>query len=344
MPAFAKQLHITDFLTLRSQGIVIDVRTPAEFAKGHMPGSYNMPLFTNEERAIIGTTYKQIGRDEAIEQGLAFVGPRMADMVKQAKALANNRPVFVYCWRGGMRSGSVAWLLQMAGMQVNQLVGGYKAYRNHFYKLLKSHPWQFIVIGGRTGSGKTEILTQLDALGQQVVDLEKRANHKGSAFGALGQLPQPSSEHFENLLHEDVLFFDPSLPIWIEGESQRIGSCFIPMQLFDLMQSALYLNITLPASNRIERLVRDYASFPAEKLIDATLNIKKRLGGLVLQQAIEAIQNGDYALVAQLTLGYYDKTYDYCYTERHSDKQTIEFDHGDPFIIANYLTEQIKTN
>lgn len=341
MSQHIKQLLISDFLEQRKQGVVIDVRTPAEYAKGHVPESINVPLFSNAERILIGTTFKQIGREEAVLQGLQLIGPRMADIVLQVKAIAIDKPIYIYCWRGGMRSGSVAWLLQTTGMQVRQLVGGYKAYRNHFYKLLSTKPWQLIVLGGRTGSGKTEILNHLAAKGQQVIDLEKIACHKGSAFGGLGQLPQPTTEHFENLLHESFLRADPSKPIWVEGESQRIGFCFIPMQFYTMMQSALYINVVVPASQRVERLVKDYAHFPKAKLTEAVMNIKKRLGGLGFQQALEAIEASDFHRVAQLSLAYYDKTYDYCYTERSSDKMALELETSNVEEIADFLLKTI---
>lgn len=336
-----KQLHISDFLPQSANGVVIDVRTPAEYAKGHIPGSFNIPLFSDEERVQVGTTYKQIGKEEAVELGLGIVGPKMLDIVKQAKALAQGKPVYLYCWRGGMRSGSVGWLLETAGLQVFQLVGGYKTYRNHFYKLLSVHPWQIYIVGGRTGSGKTEVLAEMAKLDQQVLDLEGLANHKGSAFGALGQLPQPTSEHFENLMHQCFLNFNPKKPVWIEGESQRIGSCFVTMQLFDLMKMGFYANVLVPTHLRIRRLVRDYASFPKEMLKTATLNIQKRLGGVVTAQIMEAIDNNEFDKVAELTLRYYDKTYDYSFNERQSAKKMIEFDHDDPQTIAQYLIENI---
>lgn len=337
-----KQLLIGDFLEQSPNCVLLDVRTPAEYLKGHIPGSFNLPLFSNDERAQVGTTYKQIGRQEAIELGLGLVGPKMLHLVQEAKRLSDGKPVFVYCWRGGMRSGSVAWLLQTTGMAVVQLVGGYKAYRNHFYKLLDKHPWQLAIIGGRTGSGKTDILAQLKAKGEQVVDLEALACHKGSAFGALGQAPQPSSEHFENLIHQQFCGFSPSKTVWLEGESQGIGTCFIPLQLYGLMQKGFYINILVPKELRIERLVREYAVFPKEMLRDAVLHIKKRLGGLVAAQVLEAIDQSDFRKVADLTLNYYDKTYDYAYSVRQSEKTLQEFDHDNADKMAEGIRKMLS--
>jgi tRNA 2-selenouridine synthase len=337
MQPIFKQLLISDFIKQKSRGVIFDVRTPSEYKKGHIPGSYNLPLFTDEERAMVGTTYKQTGKEQAIDLGLQLVGPKIAQLVKTAKAEANNEPVFVYCWRGGMRSNSVAWLLQTSGLKVSQLVGGYKAYRNHFFNNILNQCWDITILGGRTGSGKTEILKSLELKGQQIIDLEALANHKGSAFGALGQLTQPSTEHFENLLHEQFLTFNPLKTIWIEGESQRIGTCFIPMQLFNKMQESHYINIFVPQENRISRLVRDYALFPKSELKNATLHIKKRLGGLVTNQVLNAIDNSDFSLVANLALRYYDKAYDYGYNERKSKKTIVRFEYDNPDWIANEL-------
>jgi tRNA 2-selenouridine synthase len=336
-----KRLLATDFVELRKTGVVIDVRTPAEYAKGHIPGSHNLPLFSNEERAIVGTLYVQEGREPAILKGLELVGPKLRDLAEKAQQLANQKPLFLYCWRGGMRSSSMAWLLQTMGLEVQVLEGGYKAYRRHFKKMLQPGKWQFINLGGRTGSGKTEILTLLHQKGQQVIDLEQLACHKGSAFGAMGQLPQPSNEHFENLLHEALLKMNPQLPIWVEGESQSIGAIFIPDEFYHLTAASPFINLMIPREERINRLVRDYAIFPPEQLLDAVTRIKKRLGGLVFNEACEAVQTGNYARVADLTLNYYDKTYDYGFHSRNTEKVIAEYPTGNPETIANDLLENV---
>jgi tRNA 2-selenouridine synthase len=333
------QLKADDFLSQRASSLVIDVRTPAEFSKGHIPGSINIPLFDNEGRAIVGTLYKQVSREAAILKGLELVGPQMATIASKALALAQNRPVLVYCWRGGMRSGSVAWLLQNVGLKVSTLLGGYKSYRHHFQSLLKRHNWQFINIGGPTGSGKTEILNALKEMGQQVIDLENLACHKGSAFGALGQPPQPSSEHFENLVHEQLLSFNAELPIWLEDESHSIGSVYISEFFFERMKSNYNLFITIPDEDRINRLVHDYAVFTKEDLKQSVLKIKKRLGGLISDQALTSIEDGDFATVAKLVLHYYDKTYAYGFNSRQGHKQAIPFNIGDAYVIARHLVE-----
>ncbi|MBN2742493.1 MAG: tRNA 2-selenouridine(34) synthase MnmH [Marinilabiliaceae bacterium] len=342
MPSTIRQIQPDDLVKLMSSCVIVDVRTPAEYEKGHIPESVNLPLFTNDERAAVGTTYKQVGQQEAIDLGLEIVGPKMAQLVRKAREIAAGRALVIYCWRGGMRSGSVAWLLQTAGLKIFQLTGGYKQYRKHFYELLNRHPWQLVNLGGRTGSGKTEILHQLHQMGQQVIDLEGIANHRGSAYGALGLPPQPTNEQFENLLHDALTRMSPHQCIWVESESQGIGHNFIPDEFYERMQNCLFININIPIENRIQRLVRDYACFPKEMLRDASLKIKKRLGGLVMQQVLDAIDHDDFASVARLTLGYYDKTYDHGFALRQSPKAELSFDHDDTMRMAQSLMQSIS--
>ncbi|MGE4332621.1 MAG: tRNA 2-selenouridine(34) synthase MnmH, partial [Macellibacteroides sp.] len=191
-------LMADDFLEQSKTGIMIDVRSPSEFEAGHIPGARNLPLFSDNERAEIGTRYVQYGKDNAVERGLEIVGPKLAGFVKQARLWADGTPIYMYCWRGGMRSGSMAWLFRTAGLTTYLLSGGYKAYRNSFAQLLEAHPWQLLILGGPTGCGKTEVLHQLQRMEQQVIDLEGLAHHKGSAFGSLGETAQPSTEQFTN--------------------------------------------------------------------------------------------------------------------------------------------------
>src|SRR4029077_3168588 len=189
---------------------VLDVRSPGEYQHGHIPGAYSLSLFSDEERKIVGTAYKQESREKAIKLGLAFFGKKMVNMVEEVETLVANhkladtinskpRHVLVHCWRGGMRSAGVAWLLDLYGFTVYTLVGGYKAYRNWVLKQFDKE-YNLHVLGGYTGSGKTQPIQQLARQGEIIIDLEKIANHKGSAFGNLERNPQPSQEMFENEL------------------------------------------------------------------------------------------------------------------------------------------------
>ena len=216
-----------------------------------------------------------------------------------------------------MRSNSMAWLLQTAGREVYLLEGGYKAYRNHC-RVLISNGLKLIMLSGPTGSGKTEILHQLATLGHQVLDLEGLANHRGSSFGGIGQPPQPTTEQFTNFIFEKITDFDLSKPIWVEGESQAIGKVSILNELFSQMNCCQTIRIDPPTEERIERLLRDYAGFPAEQLQRSVENISKRLGGKDTHVTLEALNAGDYRKVTEITLAYYDKTYDFSMARRNT--------------------------
>ncbi len=304
-----RPLDIEEFL--KHEAPVIDVRSPGEYAHGHIPGARSLPLFTNEERAIVGTLYKQSGRDAAVLEGLRIVGPKLAAIVEEARSIAPDGRIRVHCWRGGERSGSVAWLLDKAGFaQVVTLKGGYKAFRNHVLPSFDV-PLSLIVLGGYTGSGKTEILHVLRTHGEQVVDMEGLANHRGSSFGALGLPPQPSTEHFENLLWSELRKLDTARPIWLEDESVLIGRVKIPDGLFAQLRAANVLFIDMPQEVRAERLVADYGKADPKDLREAVLRIQKRMGPQHCKAALEALEAGDLFTVAKTALAYYDKAYLY---------------------------------
>lgn len=302
-----RALDIDGFLALDTP--IIDVRSPKEFAQGHIPGATSLPLFTDEERAVVGTLYKQQGRDAAVLEGLRIVGPKLTAIVEQARALAPDGRIRVHCWRGGERSGSVAWLLDKAGFpEVITLRRGYKGFRNHVLASF-SQPVELRVLGGYTGTGKTETLSHLKALGEQVIDLEALAHHKGSSFGALGEAPQPSTEQFENLLWNDLQRYDRNRAVWVEDESVMIGRCKIPQPFFDRMRSAVLFFADMPQEQRAERLVKDYGAFPKEQLAEAIKRIEKRLGPQHCKAALIALEDGDLKTVAIIMLTYYDKAY-----------------------------------
>lgn len=304
----AKSLKPDNFF--HTTGVILDVRSPAEYAQGHIPGAVNFPLFNNDERALVGTCYKQKGKDEAVELGLAIAGPKLANFVARAKVLAPDRQLRIHCWRGGMRSASVGWLLETAGFNVFLLIGGYKGFRRWALSLF-SVPQKMIILGGMTGSGKTEILTALANMGEQVLDLEALANHRGSSFGALGQLPQPTNEQFWNAIAMEWSKFDRSQPLWIEAESKRIGVCRIPQEIFAQMERAKVIEIGRTRAERIELLVEIYGKANIKDLIAATERIRRKLGGLRAQQVVNFMKEGNLAAASDLILHYYDKTYSY---------------------------------
>ncbi len=296
------------FLSEAIKTPVIDVRSPLEFVQGHIPDAINIPVFNDEERKIVGTNYKQLGREHAIMTGLEMVGPKLAEKVKKLKQLVSSRKILIHCWRGGMRSNNMAWLFELAGFEVSVLEGGYKAYRR-FIRSQWEEKRNYIILGGKTGSGKSEILEVLVQQGIQVLDLERIALHRGSAFGNLTNHKQPTTEQFENNLYEEWKDFNADEVIWMEDESRAIGKVSLPEILhYHVRNNSVYF-IDVPKEFRIRRLVEEYAKFPEERLAAGVMRISKRLGGLNTKLSIEAIQNKDFIKAADILLTYYDKAY-----------------------------------
>ncbi|MBS0010510.1 MAG: tRNA 2-selenouridine(34) synthase MnmH [Bacteroidales bacterium] len=304
------------FLELSASMPVIDVRTPSEYRKGHIPNAYNLPLFTDDERAIVGTAYKQESKLKAVFKGLDIAGPKMSGLLKEGLSRAGEKKaLLVYCWRGGSRSESMAWLFSNAGISCTVLEGGYKAYRNHILSDL-GRPMKMIILGGLTGSGKTAILHKLSVLGEQVIDLEGLACHKGSAFGALGQSEQPTSEHFANLLHNTIRPFDKMRRVFTEDESHNIGSVNIPDTFFDSMKKAVVIALMPDIEARLPRLMKEYGLFKAEELLEAVGRISKKLGGEDASRAVSAIRADDLESAIEIVLKYYDSAYRYGLSQR----------------------------
>lgn len=303
-----RRLSIEEYLTQRENLVLLDVRTPAEFEKAHIPQAYNLPLFSNEERVKIGTTYKQVGREDAILLGFEFTGNKWADFIKTALKLAPEKKVGVHCWRGGMRSGAMAWALDFYGFEVSVLEGGYKSYR-HWALAQFEKDYPLCVLGGMTGSHKTEILLELQKLGEQVIDLEGLAQHQGSAFGSMNRLVQPSQEHFENLLAFQLYKMNLNTKIWIEDESNLIGKILVPKPILKQIQSKILIELQLFKKQRIDFLVQEYGILDKDFLKEATIKIRKRLGYDHAQAAIEAIDQGQMRRFIEIVLVYYDKAY-----------------------------------
>jgi tRNA 2-selenouridine synthase len=346
-----KRLSAKDFLAASAGAILIDVRSPAEFKHAHMPGAVSIPLFTDDERKVVGTAYKQESREKAIKHGLDFFGPKMRPIVEQVENIITERKhrtkeqlsansqqpeaLFLYCWRGGMRSGAIAWLLDLYGFEVFVLAGGYKAYRNLVLKTFE-YPYPFKVLGGFTGSGKTELLHELKRSGEKIIDLEGIANHKGSAFGNIDMPPQPGQEMFENFLAGELLsvgnrksgivnesysyapdiaksnqlpITDSRFPIWIEDESQRIGLLNLPHALWKTIRESPVFFLDIPFESRLDHITEEYGKLNRERLADAINRISKRLGPQDTKVSLEFLEEGNIKECFRILLKYYDKHY-----------------------------------
>jgi tRNA 2-selenouridine synthase len=323
-----RRIETAAFLAEAGRGVVLDARSPGEFAEAHFPGALSFPVFDDAERAEVGTLYKQVGRNAAVERGLEFIGPKMANLVRQARALfeaqSTRLPLLIYCWRGGMRSDSLSWLLRTAGLPVYVLEGGYKAYKAGLSEQM-GRPWLLIRIGGYTGAGKTEALLALGRNGEQIVDLEGLAKHFGSAFGNLDGHAQPSSEHFRNLLDERLRALDPSRPIWVENESRKIGTVHLPEEFYKRMIASPTLEMKRTLEDRVQHLVQMYSAFDSALLKNGFTGIAQRLSELhgkgALQKAHDAVDRGDLAEAATMALAWYDPTYQHGLDKRAAERR-----------------------
>jgi len=327
-------LSTPDFLT--APGVMLDVRSPAEYVQGHIPEAVSFPLFDNAERVRVGTCYKQQGREAAIELGLEIVGPKLAGFVQQAKVLTGDRVLRIHCWRGGMRSGSMAWLLETAGFQVSLLDRGYKGFRQWIHANL-AIPKPILILGGMTGTGKTAILHALAALGEPTLDLEHCASHRGSSYGNLGLPPPPTIEQFENLIGLAWSRLDGDRPIWIEAESRMVGTCRIPDALFNQMVQSPVLQVERSRPQRIELLLQDYGGMDPQQLIVATERLQKRLGRERVQAAVACIRRNDLAAAISMVLDYYDKTYVFDLHRRGGAIYSVDVADCDAAIAARRL-------
>ncbi|MBU1013865.1 MAG: tRNA 2-selenouridine(34) synthase MnmH [Bacteroidetes bacterium] len=304
-----KIITIADYFLKFSDLHIIDVRSPGEFEKGHIPQANSIPLFTDEERAKVGTAYTRQSKEIAMNIGLKIVKPKLRNFIDESRKIAPEGRVVVHCWRGGMRSASFARHLTENGFsEVFLIEGGYKHYRRHVLQFFE-HSFHLYIVGGYTGSGKTRILEILREKAQQVIDLEGIAHHRGSAFGGISMGKQPSVEQFENNLYEEMRHLDLDQPIWLEDESHHIGSVFVPKALFDQMEASRVYFLNIPREERAKYLVNEYSNLDREELAVSIKKIAKRLGFDQAKYALEFLGKEDFYNVAMTTLKYYDKFY-----------------------------------
>jgi tRNA 2-selenouridine synthase len=300
------RISVEEFLELRKRLPVADVRSEGEFEQGHIPGAVNIPILRNDERHLVGLDYKQQGQLEAIRTGFRLVGPRLPQLIDEAQQLGSE--LIVHCWRGGMRSQNFCRFVEMAKQKTHQLEGGYKAYRIAVHELF-AKPLTLTVLAGSTGSGKSEILRSLERNGEQIIDLEHLANHKGSVFGGLMMPLQPSTEQFENDLFETLLKLDPNKRIWIEDESVAVGNIFLPISFWNQKTKSPIIEIELNKVKRVARLVAEYGNADRKDFLEAMTKIAKRLGNQHFKAAKEKLAQGDMASTIDILLTYYDKAY-----------------------------------
>lgn len=322
-------VSINEFLKefAENKAVLLDVRSPKEYHRAHIPEAVSFPLLTDEEREIVGITFKNEGREPAIIRGFELVGNKFTGFIKRAKELSTSKEAMMYCWRGGLRSNIMSWILSTAGFKVTLLKGGYKSFRRWSIEQLHIHR-NILIVGGKTGSGKTELLNELGKSGEQVIDLEKLAHHKGSAFGSLGQPPQPTTEQFENLLAIEWSKINPDKILWLENESRLIGTCALPNSVFDQMRFATVIEIEMDRKSRKKRILNEYGCYDTKLLIEKTESVKKRMGFDKVKEAIIFLKNNDPDKWVEAMLDYYDKMYQHSNAQRDKNKiHSITLDH-----------------
>jgi len=311
-----KKITISELIPLSELHPVIDVRSPGEFLHAHYPGAHNIPLFNDEERKEVGTAYKQLGKQTAIKIGLDYFGPKMKSNIEEVEKIfkqkrSNSKTIIVHCWRGGMRSAGMAWLFDLYGFEVYVVVGGYKAFRKWALEKFEAS-YQIKVLGGYTGSSKTELLHEIKNNREAVIDLEGIARHKGSAFGGIGLPEQPTQEMFENVLAIELSKMNVNgtpISFWLEDESQRIGRLNIPHTLWKTIRVAPLYFIDIDFETRLQFILGYYGKLNKEALINAILRIQKRLGPNETKTSLNYILENNIKESFRILLQYYDKTY-----------------------------------
>ncbi|MEZ4798517.1 MAG: tRNA 2-selenouridine(34) synthase MnmH [Flavobacteriales bacterium] len=321
--------------------VIIDVRSEGEFQSGYLPTAINLPLLNNEQRHIVGITYKEQGQQAAVKKGFELVGNLFHEKLNLAKQYADNKRIVVYCWRGGMRSEIMRWVMDLGGLDVRIIAGGYNAVRKQFHSSF-SRKYQFLKLTGPTACGKTDLLHALKEKNECVIDLEQLAHHKGSAFGGLGQPAQPTQEQFENNLAYQLSQIPNECSVWIENESRMIGTMRIPDAIFNQIQEAPSIELTRTQALRIQDVIHQYREFPITQLLEKTISVQKRMGPEQNKKAILSLVDGDWENWVKLLLEYYDKTYLFHDEKLNNEKRIAIVDSDDVAHIKSKVSEIIE--
>lgn len=310
-------------LAMREKGaLLVDARSPEEFAEATIPGAVNVPILDNAERAEVGTLYKQVGKRQARQRGVELVAPKIPSMLKQVASLqaGTSLPVVVFCWRGGMRSLALTQFLELAGIPARQLSGGHKGFRRYVLDFFEHGQWgRLLVFRGLTGVGKTYYLHRLAEQGYPVVDLEGLANHRGSAFGNLGLPPQPKQKMFESLLWDKLRKIPSDGYALAEGESRHIGRVALPARVYQALQveTSIWLNASLDA--RVRNILADYPAVDRlkEEFTQPISALKEKLGKQTVNHYLQLLAESNWQeLVSELMVNYYDPLYRHTLPER----------------------------
>ncbi|WP_366921746.1 tRNA 2-selenouridine(34) synthase MnmH [Metallumcola ferriviriculae] len=331
-----KEITVED--ALESHHIYVDLRSPSEYAEDHLPGAVNLPLFNDEERAKVGTVYKQEGSLQAKRLGLEFVSLKLPRLIKEISDQTKGGPVVIYCWRGGLRSKSVSNVLEIMGVPTRRLQGGYKAFRRHVNNYFQETiPYKMVVIHGFTGTGKTDIIKILQSMDYPAIDLEGLANNRGSVFGEVGLGEQPAQKHFETRIFSQLTEIPVGSTIVVEGESKRIGKNFIPESFFNAMKKGKKIMVQDDINNRVKRIISEYSKDTQENrdaLIHSLSFLTKRIGKSKVEQLTEMVIAGNYAPVVEYLLNnYYDPLYAHPFNK--SDEFDIIINGANPVFAAN---------
>lgn len=316
-------ISLEQTLSLRDKGaVLVDARSPAEYAEATVPGAINIPILNDAERAEVGTLYKQVGKTTARRRGVELVAPKIPAMVEQVAGFqaGTSLPVIVFCWRGGMRSLALTQFLELAGVPARQLSRGHKGFRRHVLDFFEKGQWgRLVVLRGLTGVGKTRYLHRLAENGFPIIDLEGLANHRGSAFGNLGLPPQPTQKMFEALLWDELRKVPKGRFVLAEGESRHIGRVALPVRLYNSLQVETSIWLRSDLSNRVRNILADYPAIDSLKgdFIEAIQSLKQRLGKKVVSRYLELLDAGEWTeLVSELMENYYDPLYRHTLPER----------------------------